>query len=111
MNTDTTNISHQSVCQKKAELAAISRSPEDGQYDDNPSLGEADLKLEEGGEVENDEMAKGDEQLSPSNLRCTIGELGILTKMEDEARKLPLRLENKNATAWKTPPPYCAKGK
>jgi hypothetical protein len=30
MNTDTTNISHQSVCQKKAELSAIYRSPEDG---------------------------------------------------------------------------------
>jgi hypothetical protein len=99
MNTDTTNISHQSVCQKqpekKAELAAIPRSPEDGQYHDDPSLGEAGLKFEEGGEDVDDEQAKGDdEELSHSNIKCTIGELRILSKMENEARSLPLKIEN-----------------
>ena len=88
---DTTDISHQTVCQKhlekKAELATISRSSEDGQHHDDPSLGETGVKFQEGGEV--DDQSKGDEeQLSPSNLRCTIGELGMLSKMENETRKL-----------------------
>jgi hypothetical protein len=99
MNTDTTSISHQPVGQKKAELAAIPRSPEDGQYDGKPNLGDTNLKLEGGGEVD-DEMANGDEQLS--NLRCTVGEFGNLSKKENETRKpfkienLEFKLENKN---------------
>jgi hypothetical protein len=50
--------------------------------------GEAGLKLEEGGEDEDKEQVKGDEkQLSPSKLKSTNGELGNLTKIENEKEK------------------------
>jgi hypothetical protein len=58
---NSTNNSRQTVCQKqlekKAEQAKISKSPENAHHHGDPSLGEAGVKFEESGEVDDDDKA------------------------------------------------------
>jgi hypothetical protein len=69
----------------------ISTRPNAHHHDD-PSLGEAGVKFEEGGEVDDDDKARGDdEHLSPSILRWTIGESEIVGKIKNG--KWPLKIE------------------